>query len=187
MRKMLARSLTVLVILALSVGAGFAYDYICDRLDRRAHPRAYEEYVSRYAAEYGVPEPVIYAVIKIESNFQSDAKSSAGALGLMQMTPDTFAWLMTHLKENYEVGMLYDPETNIKYGTYFLAYLYREFGLWETAFAAYNAGMARVKAWQENSDYADENGVLVSIPFKETREYVAKVKKATETYERLYY
>lgn len=181
------RSVTVLIIIALSIGVGFAYEYICDVFDRKAHPQEYRELVTRYAAEYGVPEHIIYAVIKIESNFRSDAKSTAGALGLMQMTPDTFDWLMTILRENYEVGMLYDPETNIKYGTYFLSYLYREFGLWETAWAAYNAGFARVKEWQKNEEYADENGVLISIPYKETREYVKKVKKASEIYERLYY
>lgn len=187
MRKVLMRSLTVLVILALSIGAGFAYDYFCDVFDRKAHPREYSEYVNRYAVEYGVPEHIIYAVVKTESNFRSDARSPSGALGLMQLTPDTFDWLMLHLKGNYEVGMLYDPETNIKYGTYFLSYLYREFGLWDTAWAAYNAGVARVKEWQKNGDYADENGVLTAIPYKETREYVEKVKKTSQIYERLYY
>lgn len=183
------RSLTVLLIIALSISVGYAYDYICNIVDTRNYPQPveYSQYIEKYANEYGVPEHIVYATIKIESNFKSDAVSSAGAVGLMQITPDTFEWLKMRLKESYEPGMLYDPETNIKYGTYFLSYLYSEFGLWETVWAAYNAGVARVRDWLENEEYADENGVLKNIPYKETREYTIKTEKASKIYERLYY
>lgn len=89
------------------------------------------------AEEYAVPEEVIYAVMSVESNFKSDAQSSKGAIGLMQITPDTFTWLCSkNNASDTNPELLYNPETNIRYGTYFLSLLYSEFGVWDTAFAA---------------------------------------------------
>lgn len=187
MKKIFLRSLTVIIIIAFSLTCAVIYDRIWDKLDRAANPREYAEYVEKYALAYGVPENVVYSVIKVESDFVSSAVSEAGAVGLMQITPDTFDWISFLLKENYDKGMLYDPETNIKYGTYLLSYLHGQFGTWETVYAAYNAGMARVKTWQTNPDYADGNGNLINIPFEETQDYVVKVAKVRQTYIRLYY
>lgn len=185
--KALKRNLVILVIVLLSVAIGFGYDYMWDQIERSSHPRSYSEFVTRYSAEYGVPEAIVYSVIKTESGFQSNAVSSAGAIGLMQMTQDTFDWLMQKRGERYEAGMLYDPETNIKYGTYFLSYLFTEYGSWETVFAAYNCGMNRVNEWIAGDQYSDEYGNLTEIPIPETREYVKKLDKSVETYKKLYY
>ncbi len=187
MKKAIKRSVVVLVIAAISLGVGLLYGAVLDAIDRSSHPREYSEWVEKYSSEYGVAEHIVYSVIKVESGFDSAAVSHAGAVGLMQITPDTFEWVQFLLGEKLERGMLYDPETNIKYGTYLLSYLFSEFGNWQTAFAAYNAGMARVKDWLDDQQYTDERGRLVSIPIKETREYVAKVDKAEQTYLRLYY
>ncbi len=187
MKNAITRSIAILIIIALSIGLGFAIDNICNAIDKKTHPLKYSEYVEKYSEIYGVPEHIIYASIKTESNFVSNAVSSAGAVGLMQMMPDTFLWLCEKNGEKLDVGMLYDPETNIRYGTYYLSYLYSEFGLWETVFAAYNCGPGRVKEWQTNEEYADENGILINIPFKETRGYVKKITKASETYKKLYF
>ena len=186
MKKALLRSLAIILIIIVSVLAGLIIDNICDSIDRRTHPRTYAEYVEKYSRMYGVPEEVIFATIRTESNFVSNAVSSAGAVGLMQLMPDTFLWLCEKNGEELDAGMLYDPETNIRYGTCYLAYLYSEFGLWETVYAAYNCGPGRVKEWQTSEDYADENGVLINIPFKETAGYVKKVSKAVAIYEKLY-
>lgn len=186
MKNAFSRSLAIIVIIIISVVAGFVIDDICDSIDKRTHPRTYSEYVSKYSEMYGVPEEVIFATIRTESDFVSNAVSSAGAIGLMQMMPDTFKWLCEKNGESLEEGMLYDPETNIRYGTYYLSYLYSEFGLWETVYAAYNCGPGRVKEWQTCEEYADENGVLTDIPFKETADYVKKVSKAVAIYEKLY-
>lgn len=174
------------MIIVISIIAGFVIDDICDSIDRRTHPRTYSEYVRKYSEMYDVPEEVIFATIRTESDFVSNAVSSAGAIGLMQMMPDTFRWLCEKNGESLEDGMLYDPETNIRYGTFYLSYLYSEFGLWETVYAAYNCGPGRVKEWQTSEEYADENGVLHDIPFKETADYVKKVSKAVSVYEKLY-
>ncbi|MBQ8208247.1 MAG: lytic transglycosylase domain-containing protein [Clostridia bacterium] len=186
MKNALSRSLAIIVIIVISIIAGFVIDDICDSIDRKTHPRTYSEYVEKYSEMYGVPEEVIYATIRTESDFVSNAVSSAGAIGLMQIMPDTFKWLCEKNGESLEEGMLYDPETNIRYGTYYLSYLYSEFGLWETVYAAYNCGPGRVKEWQTSEEYADENGILIDIPFRETSDYVKKVSKAVTVYEKLY-
>lgn len=186
MKSALSRNIAIIIIIIVSVISGFIIDDICNEIDLKTHPRKYAEFVEKYSKEYDVPEAVIYATIKTESNFVSNAVSSAGAVGLMQMMPDTFLWLCEKNNEELDVGMLYDPETNIKYGTYYLAHLYLEFGLWETVYAAYNCGPGRVKEWQTDEEYADPNGILIKIPFKETAGYVKKMKKAVSIYERLY-
>lgn len=187
MRAVLRRSLAAILIIALSIGIGYAYDNIRDRIDRYLYPLEYSEYVERYSTFYGVPVHIIYGIIKVESDFQSNAVSSAGAVGLMQITPDTFDWLCTLQKETLDEGMLYDPETNIRYGVYYLSYLYREFGLWDSVYAAYNAGPTRVKEWSADPRYADANGVLIEIPYPETKAYTKKVNDAAKLYQKLYF
>ncbi|MBQ9150861.1 MAG: lytic transglycosylase domain-containing protein, partial [Clostridia bacterium] len=140
-----------------------------------------------YSKEYGLEPELVFAVIKTESNFDSGAVSSAGAVGLMQMMPETFEWLTDEiLFDHLESGMLYDPETNIKYGTYLLSRFYDRYGDWELVFAAYNGGVGNVDEWLEDPEYADGDGGLKKIPFKETRQYVKKVTDAWDMYERLY-
>lgn len=187
MRTAIKRTFVTLLIIALSLGIGYTYDIVRDRIDHHLYPRDYREYVERYSAMYGVPEHIVYAVIKVESKFVSNAVSHAGAVGLMQITPDTFDWLMMRQKEQMETGMLYDPETNIRYGVYYLSYLYQEFGLWNSVFAAYNAGPNRVKEWRKDPAYADVNGALTDIPISETKAYTDKVEKAANIYQKLYY
>ena len=186
MKNSIRRTVAAILIIALSIGIGFAYDRIRGAIDRHLYPKDYAEYVERYSALYGVPEDIIYAVIKVESNFASNAVSHAGAIGLMQLLPETFTWLAELQGESLDPGLLYDPETNIRFGVYYLSYLFREFGLWNSVYAAYNAGPTRVREWSTDTRYADENGALDDIPFAETRNYVARVEEAVELYRSLY-
>ena len=180
----------VLVVLAISIAFGFLFDFVCTRVELSIYPKPseYKSFVSQYSEKYRVPENLIYAVIKTESKFDSSAESSAGALGLMQMMPDTFSWLTNdRLGDRFSTGMLYDPETNIKYGVYYLSWLYDRYADWDIALAAYNAGPGNVDKWLEDPAVSDiETGKLINIPFKETREYVKKVNKALGKYESLY-
>jgi soluble lytic murein transglycosylase len=187
MKKAVRRSIVVVTIAVISLCVGFIYSSIMDAIDKANYPREYSQWVEKYSSEYGIPEYIVYSVIKVESNYNASAVSGAGAIGLMQITPDTFEWLNFLLHEDYEPGMLYNPETNIRYGTYLLSYLFAEFGSWDEAFAAYNAGMSRVKGWLGNPEYTDDQGKLDNIPFKETREYLAKIERAVQVYLRLYY
>ena len=109
----------------------------------------------------------------------------------MQMMPATFEWLTNDiLRDGHNVGMLYDPETNIKYGTYYLSRLYGRFGNWDTALAAYNGGEGNVSEWLKEKKYSND-GVTLNIDkipreFAETKNYVKKVNYAYKRYQELY-
>lgn len=182
-----SHGLVILFLALASIGLGFFGDFVLTCLERNAYPRDYSEYVSAYAEKYGVPEELVYAVIRTESDFDSGAVSSAGAVGLMQLMPSTFKWLTDEiLFDHLESGMLYDPETNIRYGTYYLSALYDRYGDWELALAAYNGGLGNVDKWLADDRYADGEGGLKKIPFRETRQFVKRVTAAREKYEKLY-
>ena len=174
-----------MALLLAAVLAASAYLLAAGYIARRMHPTQYADQVSVSADEFGVPRSVIFAVIKTESSFRPDVVSTAGAVGLMQITPDTFDWLQFKSGEKYNAAELYKPEVNIRYGTMLLAALYDEFGRWDTAYAAYNAGLNRVRMWLSNPEYSDGIG-LKNIPFGETDRYVKKVEKAVLEYKRLY-
>lgn len=177
--------LTVALMLLLAILLGFALDGLWSLIERSQHPTDYEEIIARYSEEYNIPKDVIYAVIKVESDFDPDAESSAGAIGLMQMIPSTFEWLTgeDHLNEHLPSHMLRDPEVSIRYGTYYLAYLYRSFDYnWTNTFAAYNGGEGNVRKWLKNPEYSDGQGNLTHIPFEETRSYVSKIENARKIY-----
>jgi soluble lytic murein transglycosylase len=179
--------LAITVIAVAAICLGFLADLIITCFEKNAYPQDYAEYVTVYAEKYGVPEELVYAVIRTESDFDSGAVSSAGAVGLMQLMPQTFKWLTDEiLFEHMESGMIYDPETNIRYGTYYLSRLYDRYGNWEVALAAYNGGPGNVDKWLENDRYADGEGGLKRIPFRETRHFVVRVTDAWDMYERLY-
>ncbi|MCL1858921.1 MAG: lytic transglycosylase domain-containing protein [Oscillospiraceae bacterium] len=186
MNKAAKNTIAIIFIIIASIGLGYAYDKIVTGIEKRSYPLMYEDIVEKYSEEYNVPKEIIYGVIKAESSFKSDAESHS-AIGLMQITPDTFDWLMKRQGENLSEGLLYDPNTNIKYGTYYLNYLYKEFNSWDIAFAAYNAGPNRVRnSWLNNPEYIINNEI-VYIPIEETRNYIKKVNKNIEAYKRLYF
>ena len=176
----------VIIIVILSVLLGLLGQFLKNTYDEATYPRKFSEFVEEYAKEYRVPEKYVYAVIKCESDFDSAVVSSSGAIGLMQIMPSTFDYLAKKLGNEYESGMLYDPKTNIRHGTYYLSILYDRFGVWETAFAAYNCGPSRVQGWIDEGKVA-EDGRLTEIPIGQTARYVEKVAAAAEHYEKLYY
>ncbi len=183
------RPLVIILIVCAAILLGFVTDAIWSLIDRSQHPTDYEEIISRYSEEYNIPKDVIYAVIKVESDFDPEAESSAGAMGLMQMIPSTFEWLTgeEHLNERLPVQRLFEPEVSIRYGTYYLAYLYRSFDYdWHIVFAAYNGGEGNVRKWLKDPECSDADGNLTHIPFKETRSYVSKVEDARAMYQELY-
>ncbi len=185
----LKRFIAIIVIIAISVGIGFAINAIWNFTERKINPDSFSDIITSASKEFDVPEDIIYATIKVESNFDENANSSADARGLMQMLPSTFEWLTgeEHLDENLSASKLYTPEVNIRYGTYYLSYLYKKFDYnWNTAFAAYNAGEGNVAKWLKDSRYSDGKGNLTEIPFEETAKYVDKINKARETYKELY-
>ena len=189
MKSFYIKCLAVILVIAIAIGFGFAYDAILTLIEKLSYPmpEQYAEFISYYSQKYSGPERILYATRKTESNFDSGAVSHAGAIGLMQMMPSTFEWISCDLlREDLDVGMLYDPETNIRYGTYYLSYLYAKFDSWTNTFAAYNLGETKVSELLSDPRYVDENGDLKNIPVSETRTYVSKINSAISKYSRLY-
>ncbi len=176
------------VVLLFALAAHFIIDRFLSSLEYKIYPLP-EEYlteIENQSEEYGVPIELVCGVIHTESSFDPNAVSSAGAKGMMQITKDTFDWLLFKTKEEHEESALFDYKINIKYGTLFLSILYEEFGDWDTVFAAYNAGRGRVNGWLMDERYS-EDGKLKNIPFRETAEYIEKVNKASQYYLKLYF
>ena len=175
--------LVILLLLALLCLLGAQYLALSGR---RARTEAQLGYVAAAAREFDVPAAMVLSVIRVESDFRPNAVSSAGACGLMQLMPETFADLQTlFFHEALQERDVFDPAVNIRYGTCYLSYLFEKFGCWETALAAYNAGEGRVAAWLRDPALA-QNGRLKRIPFAETADYVEEVLSLLPRYERLY-
>jgi len=181
-----------IIIIAIILGAILASVLInltISLIQKASYPKKYEEYVEKYASEYNVPEYIIYAVINTESGFDTKAESSAGAFGLMQMMESTFYYIASdeHLDEEAEFDDLSNPDTAIRYGTYYLRYLFDKFNNWNVVFAAYNAGEGNVSEWLSDPQYSKDGETLKKIPIKETRNYVKKVNRAVSYYKDTYY
>lgn len=155
---------------------------------KRAYPLQYTQIVAKEAAANQLDPALVYSVIKAESNFDPNARSHAGAIGLMQMTPDTFEWVQTKLKSDtkYSDTDLYTPEVNIRYGCKLLSLLLERYSEKATALSAYNAGIGTVNNWLKNPDISKDGAVLEYIPYEETRNYVDAVLKNYVNYRKLY-
>lgn len=154
---------------------------------RYFYPKKYSKTVKQYSNEYGLSENLVYAIIKCESGYKENAKSKAGALGLMQITPETFKWAAAKLRDSEPTeSSLYSPVTNIKYGCYIYSLLLNEFGQHYTALAAYNAGRGKVLSWLSNKMYSEDGILLNNIPYSETDKYVKKVLKVKKIYDLIY-
>jgi len=150
------------------------------------YPRAYTELVSRNAALNGLSEGLVYALIRAESGFAPAVKSSAGAIGLMQMMPDT-AKQTDREKGAFDPLRLTSPEYNIRLGTKHLRYLMQaQDGDVIYMAAAYNAGSGALGRWKKSFKGMDKDEFIESIPYKETRNYVKKVYASAATYRQLY-
>ncbi len=153
------------------------------------YPDYYSEFVSKYCDEYKISEPVMYALIRSESFFDADVMSSAGAVGLTQLMEFTASDIARRFKiSDYS---LIDPETNIRFGTWYLANLIsrcEDSPL--LGFFSYNAGISRVRRWLQSSliEFGKKSNMpldlfLETVPFAETREYGRKLISATLVYD----
>lgn len=191
MRLNLKHLLIFVLILAASIGFGFAFDGIMTALEKHSHPRPAEfaEDIAQNAEEYGLPEAILWAAVCVESDFASNAKSNDGSIGLMQLHPDRFAYIRETILSlpPAEDGMLYDPATNLQSGAAYLSYLYQRYGVWETVFAAWATDESTVDAWLKDPTYSEDGGTLSTIPDSAAAEFVAKMKDAVALYTSLYY
>ncbi|HET9242449.1 MAG TPA: lytic transglycosylase domain-containing protein [Gaiella sp.] len=141
---------------------------------RARYPLRYESIVRTHARNYDLPPTLLAAVIYTESKFDADARSGAGAVGLMQLLPDTARGIAVRTGGNgFVVSDLLDPEINIRYGSWYLRNLIQRYDDVSTALAAYHAGQGNVDEWRRKG---------VGVQFPETRDYVDKVLDAERVY-----
>ncbi|HSC77126.1 MAG TPA: transglycosylase SLT domain-containing protein, partial [Candidatus Acidoferrales bacterium] len=147
------------------------------------YPKLYWEIIQREARKQNLDPYLVAGLIRQESRFENEAVSSAGAIGLMQLMPGTARRLAGRRVSR---GGLYDPETNIRLGTKFLAGLMAQFGgSVEKAVAGYNAGGGRVIEWS-SEPHADSAEFVESISITQTREFVHTVLRNYRFYRDLY-
>ena len=141
---------------------------------RLRYPLRYSEYVRVHAREHDLDPALVAAVIYQESKFRSDAKSSSGAIGLMQITPSTARGIAIRTHGSaFHTDDLYNPEINIRYGAWYLKNLFEKYNSEKLVLAAYNAGQGNVDRWRANGE---------PIQFAETRAYVKRVERLKTIY-----
>jgi soluble lytic murein transglycosylase len=146
--------------------------------ERLWYPLRYEQIVRGHADNYSLDPALLAAVIYQESKFKADARSTSGAIGLMQLLPDTAKGIALHTGGSaFRVDDLYDPEINVRYGAWYLRHLLRKYRDERSALAAYNAGQDNVDRWRRNGQ---------EIQFSETRAYVDRVEQLKEIYRNAY-
>ncbi len=173
----------VIVLVIIGVKTFISQEIV--QFKKAAYPLKYMDSVEKYAEEYGIDKYLLLAFIKTESGFDSNAVSQADAIGLTQITEETFAWLKLKLcpKEDLVFEDLYDPDTSIRFGAYYISKsLNRYNGDISTAAAAYHSG------WGAVDNLLDEYNteVLTQFPFSQMEHYVYKINKAYNAYNELY-
>lgn len=181
MRKIIKVVVGTVLLVLLSVALQNMYSSVI----RMVYPLKYEAYIKNYSEEYGLDEYFVMAVIKAESNYKLDAHSGI-ARGLMQITDGTAEWIAEKMKINFSGDDIENPELNIKMGCYYLRHLFDKYNNETLVLAAYNAGMGNVSKWLEDTSCSSDSESLDYIPFRETRDYVERVKKYRVVYEKLY-
>lgn len=183
MKNVFRNTAIVSFALLFLVFAGIMINVSTKTLEAEEYPLDYKDIVEEAAEKYGVPKSVIFAVIKTESKFDPNAESYVGARGLMQLMKISYEWIdILRDPSGASWDDLYKPEVNIDYGTFLLGYLYDEFGSWETVYAAYNAGLTKVKTWLEDPEYSDDGITIKNYPSKSVHEYVDKVSSNRKGY-----
>lgn len=176
----------VVLAVAVAIGAVLAGPRLTDVVLRLLYPRSYEELVEREAAEFDLDPDLVFAVIRTESRFDPNAQSHADAQGLMQLTQETFTWMVSLYPPENGGADVFDPGDNIHCGCALLRLLLDQYGSLDVALAAYNAGMGNVSEWLQSGDYSHDGETLHTIPYPETDAYVRKVQRAYQIYEKLY-
>ena len=171
------RRVGLVAVLAVAAAAGAAVWVVSaepEWYQRLRYPLRYETIVVAHARNYDLPPTLLAAVIYTESKFDADARSAAGAVGLMQLLPETAKGIAVRTGgDRFVVADLLDPELNVRYGSWYLRNLLDRYDDVRTALAAYHAGQGNVDEWRRAGG---------GIRFPETRSYVGRVLDAQRVY-----
>lgn len=177
------RAVPLFIVAVLGIIAA-VYSYAPAALFKTIYPLKYEQEIRQSASRHGVDPYLVAAVIRTESSWNSTARSSRGAQGLMQLMPETATEMEQRglVSASYSANSLDDPATNIEFGCAYLAYLLSYFnGATDRAIAAYNAGMGNVDDWSQQG-----TALHNAITFPETQAYLIRVNNAYERYKQIY-
>ena len=180
---------TALLMLLLVLAAVFVANMLPEIQKKRAYPVKYRDEICLAAQTYRLPPALVAAVACTESGYRPGAKSGAGALGMMQMLPDTARDVAKQLGESYTDDVLFHAEKALEYGCCYLRYLLDMFeGDERCAIAAYHGGLGNVRKWLNDPEYSPDGRSLAAFPKNAsgTRYYVSKVEKAYEYYKKVY-
>ncbi len=154
------------------------------------YPKTYKEIVSVYSEKYNVEENLVFALIKAESNFNSEAVSHRDAIGVMQIMEETAKDVANKNSikiENENIKQeLLKIDNNINIGTKYLSTLLEKYKNKEIAVAAYNAGIGTIDGWIQKGIIKSDGSDIENIPYKETNNYVRKILRNYKLYEELY-
>jgi soluble lytic murein transglycosylase len=171
-------ALAATAVAAVGIALGFVFADRSGFVDRLQYPLRYDALVREQAQRFDLDPALVAAVIYQESRFRPNARSDAGAIGLMQVLPDTGETIARWTGgKSFRVDDLYDPAVNVRYGSWFLHHLFEKYGDETRALAAYHAGETNVDGW-----IREGNG----IAFADTRDYVRRVQDAKRAYRRAY-
>jgi soluble lytic murein transglycosylase len=174
-----------LIFIFAGAYAGFQSDWFQKKY---LYPYPYRDLVYYYALERELDPLLVASVIRTESKFIPQARSPKGAVGLMQLMPETAQWIASQIEyPDFKLSDLEDPEVNIRFGTWYLQSLKKEFkGNEILMLAAYNGGRGNVKQWMQRYGWGMDFRDIDQIPFRETKEYVGKVLHSKQRYQDLY-
>lgn len=155
---------------------------------RRMYPFPYRQMIIERSSESGLDPLLVAAMIQKESGFDPQAVSKKGAVGLMQVMPDTGCWIAGKMGiAGFTPEMLTDPDCNLRIGCWYLHYLRVEYqGDWVRVLAAYNAGMGNVQQWIGKGTWTGTWESREAIPFIQTRTYLAEIAVKYSMYNRIY-
>ncbi len=164
------------IIAAIAIGLFVALFYYS------LYPRNYDvvSTVKENCETFSLNENLVFSIIKCESGFDPAAVSDSGAVGLMQLMPETAAFIAE--KVGLKAFDLTNPKDNLLLGCAYLRYLFDKFSTVNAVLAAYNAGEGRVVRWLADQNYSDDGKNLKAIPIKETAVYVKRVRFYSSVY-----
>ena len=151
-----------------------------------SYPKKYEKEIAFVCEQFDIPKSTFYSLINTESSFNPQAKSSAGAIGLTQLMPSTAQYICVKNNLDYYQFDLYNADDNLYIGAMYLQYLFNKFDNKYTALCAYNAGETIVRSWLQNQQYSQDGITLYNIPYKETNNYIKKIKNNEKIYKNFY-
>lgn len=181
--------IVLLLCIALTAGVFYILPMGLKQLEKSMYPTSYSDLVEQYAEQNQMDPLLVYSVIRTESGFDPNATSGVEARGLMQITEETFHWIKSKIAKDEDIDFddLYDPKTNIRFGTYYFSRcLSRYENHVGTAAAAYHSGWGTVDKLLKDPKYSDDGKTLHTYPYEQMGRYVQKIDRAYMKYQKYY-